>query len=273
MIMNRTETIRWDNLWENSIREMATRTSVDYWEKRAADYTDMVRNSRFEHGEKICSFCHKQGIFSPDSQVLDIGSGPGALTIPFARSARQVTAIEPAFQMIQELERNARNENLMNITSIQSTWQNIDISGYEKRYDLVLCCHSLWHFPDILQQVKRMHQASRGCCVIAGGFGSDADTVDLYSRLGVSEPEFDQFHTLFNLFNQHDMPPNVEVIPYTTRRSKESILTAMELVVQKYHPVTEEDRSIISEYVLSRLVDDMYSGSGLMGLMWWKVGS
>lgn len=43
-----------------------------------------------------------------DSEVLDIGAGPGFLAIDFAAHARQVTALDPSPEMLATAEQNAR---------------------------------------------------------------------------------------------------------------------------------------------------------------------
>ena len=96
--------IDWEEVWEENIHDIASRTTVDYWESRAEDYSDMVLNSEFHHGEQIRKFCFTEGLAETGSQVMDIGSGPGALTIPLARNVNSVTALHPAAQIIQRLE-------------------------------------------------------------------------------------------------------------------------------------------------------------------------
>jgi SAM-dependent methyltransferase len=97
--------------------------------------------------------------------VLDIASGPGALTIPFAERVKSVIAVEPAAQMAAELMENARRSGLSNIMVIPKTWQEVPVADYKKRFDLVTCCHALWQFPHLLEQVRRMEFVSRGYCL------------------------------------------------------------------------------------------------------------
>ena len=266
-----TVTINWEEIWERNINDIASRTTVDYWESRAEDYSDMVLNSEFHHGEQIRKFCFREALADTGSQVIDIGSGPGALTIPFARNVQSVTAVEPAAQMIQRLTENAKGQNLKNIYPLQKIWQEVDTKQFERTFDLVLCCHSLWHFPDIMTQLQRMDAVSRGYCCIAGGFGTSEDSACLYKTLGIREMEFDQFHCLFNLLNSKGMRPNVTVLPYETHRSEQSAITSMEQVVQKYRPLVSRDADIIRDNVKSRLKNGLVSTKGLMGLLWWRA--
>jgi ubiquinone/menaquinone biosynthesis C-methylase UbiE len=263
----------WEEVWKENISEMALRTTVEYWDKRADDYSDLLDNSRFSHGESILGFCRSQHMITSSSRVLDIGSGPGSVAIPFARIVQHVMAIEPAEQMGKKLRNNAEKEGLHNIHIVRSIWQDFETGQHEKTFDCVICCHSLWHFPDISDQVLRMHRVAKGYCCIAGEFGKDEDAIGVYKDLGVRDSAFDQFHALFNLFNARNLAPNIEILPYFTIKPVNSAIAAMELVVQKYHPLSEKDREIINEYVLKQSTDGIIRKRSLMGMMWWKVGS
>ena len=66
---------------------------------------------------------------SPDNHVLEIGPGLGALTIPIARAAFHVTAVETDVRLIPLLQQELDNENLKNVTIIHKNILKIDISA------------------------------------------------------------------------------------------------------------------------------------------------
>ncbi len=65
---------------------------------------------------------------SPDNHVLEIGPGLGALTIPIARAAFHVTAVETDARLIPLLQQELDNENLKNVTIIHKNFLKFDIS-------------------------------------------------------------------------------------------------------------------------------------------------
>ena len=65
---------------------------------------------------------------SPDSHVLEIGPGLGALTIPIARAALHVTAVETDIRLIPLLQQELDNENLKNVTIIHKNILKVDIT-------------------------------------------------------------------------------------------------------------------------------------------------
>ncbi|MBT3387109.1 MAG: ribosomal RNA small subunit methyltransferase A [Desulfobacula sp.] len=65
---------------------------------------------------------------SPDTHVLEIGPGLGALTIPIARAALHVTAVETDVRLIPLLKQELDNENLKNVTIIHKNILKVDIT-------------------------------------------------------------------------------------------------------------------------------------------------
>ena len=59
------------------------------------------------------------------SSVLDIGAGSGALTIPIARLAKHVIAVEPSRGQIERLQEEAEAAGVNNITIIPERWEDV----------------------------------------------------------------------------------------------------------------------------------------------------
>jgi SAM-dependent methyltransferase len=267
---NMTESIDWKAAWKESVEESGRVSTPGYWDSRACDYAKMVDTSDCDHGRKILNLFRDQGILHDDWDVLDIASGPGALTIPFAERVWSVMAIEPAPQMAVCLMENARRHGLKNIGVIPKTWQEVKEADYEKKFDMVTCCHALWQFPDLLEQVRRMERVSRGYCCLAHGV--DASERELKKSLGVPMDGPDQFNTLFNFLNGEGIYPNVNILEYSLKWPVDAAVASKERFVEKYRPLNDEDRAIIREYISHHTTDGIYTIPGRMGALWWKVG-
>lgn len=263
--------IDWETAWAEGIGEMSRLSSTGYWNRRADDYSDMVLASDCNHGRNILRLFEQEGLLEKEWHVLDIASGPGAITVPFAERVRRVTAVEPAERMAAALMSYAQGRSLANIDVIPQTWQEVDVAAYEKNYDLVICCHALWQFPDVLHQVRRMEAVSRGYCCLAHGFEAPPEAGKLMEALGINEGDFDQFITILNLLNDAGVHPNVDVVDYTLTRSVASAVASTSKLVEKYRQLNDSDSAFIHEYVQSRAKNGMYQVSGRMGVLWWKV--
>ena len=263
--------IDWETAWAEGIGEMNRLSTTGYWNRRAEDYSDMVLASDCNHGRNILDLFEREGMLQKEWHVLDIASGPGAITVPFAEQVCRVTAVEPAERMAAALMSYAQSRGLSNIDLIPQTWQEVDTAAYAKNYDMVICCHALWQFPDILPQIRRMETVSRGYCCLAHGFEAPSETSNLLDILRIDEGDFDQFITILNLLNDAGVYPNVDVVDYTLTRSVTSAVTSISNLVEKYRPLDASDSAFIQEYMQSRAKNGLYQVSGRMGVLWWKV--
>lgn len=266
-----TVQIDWETAWAAGIDEMNRLSTTGYWNRRAEDYSDMVLASDCNHGRSILDLFERERLLQKEWHVLDIASGPGAITIPFAERVCRVTAVEPAERMAAALISYTQSRGLVNIEVISRTWQEVDTAAYSKNYDLVICCHALWQFPDILSQIRRMEEVSRGYCCLAHGFEAPSETRELTENLGINTGDFDQFIAVFNLLNDAGVYPNVDVVDYTLTRSIASAVASVENLVEKYRPLDVSDSAIIQEHVQSRAKKGVYQVNGRMGVLWWKV--
>lgn len=262
---------RYEKIWEECCREESLRCSTEYWNSRAEDYADFITNSDYDHGRKILDLFLHEGIVSPGSHVLDIGSGPGAISIPFAEKVQAVTSIEPADEMIKYLLNNARDKNLSNLFTISQTWQDVNTSELKQMFDLTICCHSIWHFPDLFTQVERMQQVSRNYCALAHGVASSRGDDDISQKLGIPFDEIDRFILVKNILENRGIFPNVSILPITMRRTVESGRAMLTLGLKKYREPDSADCVLIEEHLAANSRDGMYEKTGHMGVLWWRV--
>lgn len=95
------------------------------------------------------------------SKVLDIGSGPGAITLPLARLGCHVTAVEPANGMSALLAENADEYGITDLEIISARWEDIIPDQISGPYDTVIACYSLG-MPDISEAILKMEKVCNG---------------------------------------------------------------------------------------------------------------
>ena len=90
--------------------EELTKENLQYWEKRAPSYTDVVRKNLGGGWDAVWS----EMLISrfPDGEadalrVLDVGTGPGFYAIILAARGYRVTAVDFSAEMLAEARRNA----------------------------------------------------------------------------------------------------------------------------------------------------------------------
>ena len=61
-----------------------------------------------------------------DDTVVDIGCGPGRLTVPMAKKAKSVTCVDAYEKMLERCMLNAKNEGLENVRPLFQSWLDED---------------------------------------------------------------------------------------------------------------------------------------------------
>ena len=267
--------IDWEEEWQRAIEKLEERAikrrDVSYWDERAEDYANYIKMSKYEHGFKIREVLEKEGIFKPNFEVLDIGAGPGSLTIPFAKVVKRVVAIEPSHEMCKRLEKNAKEEGVENITIINSKWEDIDTDRIGK-FDLVICSNVCWMFKDIGNQLMRINKASkRFCCIaISASLKDERIYNGLFGRLGISENRIPYHLYLYNILYQKGILANMKIIDTLMRRSANSAIRHLELFLGTLKTLTERDKEIIRQYVMENSKNGVFMRRGKMAVIWWK---
>ena len=156
-----------------------------------------------------------------NTTVLDVGAGPGRHTVPLARVARRVTAVEPSDAMRSVLEANVGAADLTNVQIVDGEWPDMPIEPA----DVVLCSHVVYPVVDIEQFLRGLDAAAREACYLVLRIGQ---------REGAYLPVFEDVWgepralaptavDLFNVAHQLELPANFETVPFAAWRAYDSI--------------------------------------------------
>lgn len=145
--------ISYQQLWSE---QMQLRTNHNVYEnpETARSYDNSL--SIWIDGKKRATEMIEAG---PEDTVLDIGCGPGILSIPLARRVRQVTGIDPSEAMLDLLRVHQHKERLSNIRIIKERWEQIDYQSLGQ-FDIVLASYSL-NIKDMYRALLAMKAAAR----------------------------------------------------------------------------------------------------------------
>lgn len=137
---------------------------IEFWEKCSAKF---AKNVDEEKGKKriagILEFLEDSGFKPEGSKVLDIGCGPGTLSLPLARMGAEVTALDISCGMLERLRADAEREKL-SLDPMECSWWTADIDslGFRGEYDLVLA--SMTPGVNDVESFDKMMACSRGMC-------------------------------------------------------------------------------------------------------------
>ncbi len=98
-----------------------------------------------------------------NTTIIDIGAGTGRWTIPLAKIAKTVTAIEPSNAMQDILHKEIITAKLNNIQIIQSSWEDAIVIPH----DVTVCAHAMYSSLDIVYFVRKIERYTTGTCYLA----------------------------------------------------------------------------------------------------------
>ena len=249
-----TSGIDWVRFWEDSYDARSRIMRRDYeledWSERAEDYSESRRTNQYEFGESVYATLDLYGVIPPHARVLEVGSGPGTFVIPFARRVDHMTAVEPAEGMICMIHRNAAEAGVKNYSIIPKIWQDVNSTESRGQYDLAITSTVIWMFRDIMTQIHRMEEVTRGHCCVVGGIGTGQTfEAELWQKImgDTPHPQYPEYPLIYNLLYMHGRVPQVRIIDYTSMRTPENMLRMYRTFYSIYTEITPEVEETIRE--------------------------
>jgi len=270
--------INWREAWKEQWHEHQKykKNSDGHWNtiEAARTFYRMAQENNADRIRKILA----DFPVTPESRILDIGSGPGAVALPLATQAAHVTAVEPSECMVAVLHENMEKMGVTNITTVQKRWEDIDpatdISG---PYDIVFASFSL-DVPDIGAAIDKMRAVSSHHVFIywfAGETSWDAASIELWPQLHGTEyvpsPGSD---IIFSLLYNEGIYANIECYPFRHVYRFDSLEKAVDNFRSSFFIETEEQETILRDYLLPQLQKDgetwILPGDSIRVKIWWE---
>jgi len=163
---------RWSECWKATTSAVQTEPDenkvAERWNKRwekkpenpgsAPEEERMARSSR-----ETIDFLEEASFSVEGSTILDIGCGPGTLSIPLARMGAEVTSLDISSTTLERVREIAEREGLP-VRTMECSWWSADIDelGLRKKYDLVIASRT----PSINDAgtFEKMMACSRNLC-------------------------------------------------------------------------------------------------------------
>lgn len=148
------------------------------WDDSAETYGDGTLSKIHD---KIIEFLVSEEYFNRNSDLLDIGCGPGTYSLRFSPIVKNVTAADKSERMLERLDGICRAENISNIRTEYMDW-NVYIP--DKKHDTAFS--SLCPPVNSPESILKMEKCSRDLCIYISSMSKDRDSIyfEIWRELG-----------------------------------------------------------------------------------------
>ena len=274
----------WIDCWKSSIPEsdvISDENQAVRWNKKADNFAKDVDEERKQRKTTEFFELLEAAGFSPNgATVLDIGCGPGSISIPLAQSGAEVTSLDISTGMLLRLKETAEHERLR-ITPVECSWWTADIDnlGFRNNFDLVIASMT----PAIrdVETFDRMMACSKKYCYYSNYIKADPDKIprDIYVRILGEAPGNDRFSSgfmyPFMYLYMLGIQPIVRIYHKSVKRDQDWSEAAERTIdfLQLTHALSHEIRETIREYYKNNSINGRYNSDYEMysGKMVWSV--
>lgn len=156
-------------VWEHKKSGGVKHTS-EAWDGRADDWGKELsqdgpfRKSLEDRVNKVAEYLRAHGLLDAESQVLDIGCGPGRFVTEFAKTADHVTGVDLSQKMLDLGADYADQCDIHNVSFLAGDFSdfNIEELGWEEKFDLVFT--SITPAIGTMANLEKLMRISRGYC-------------------------------------------------------------------------------------------------------------
>jgi SAM-dependent methyltransferase len=283
-MIHEDDTQNWIDCWNASILRsdlITDEKQAERWSRKAGSFATDIDPERQKKKTSLLFQLLQEAGFSPEgAKILDIGCGPGSLSIPLAQAGSEVTALDISSGMLERLRETAEQEGLR-IRTIESSWwtADIDAMGLRNGFDLVIASMT----PGIrdVETLERMIACSRKYCYYSNFIRADPEKIpsDIYVRILGKTPKNNPFSSgfiyPFIYLYTLGFRPILKINRKSVKReldwneAAEKALDYIELTQE----LTDENRTMIRDYYRSISDHGMYKGDYEMftGMMVWSV--
>lgn len=277
-VKNLEHHINWKDAWNRMREERMRKPKISYddafFKKSAQDFSRRIKSNDYEFGRKVTQILSH--MLEENSDVLEIGTGPGTLTIPFATMVKKIVGIEFSERNTVQLKASLKDNDLHNVEIFQENWENVKNDEIKDKFALVVCSHFLWQVEDIEKLLKRMEHASKKYCAVIQPCGRDEIVKEIFEFLcsqkytGQFEPDADYF--AYVILREWGRLVSIGHFDYTFERNLEEEIRYIAGFVGKFIEIDQEAKGRIEQYLLKKTKKGTYIEKNKAIVMWWEPG-
>ena len=259
----------WEEMRNRRMMPMQIGYDPKFRAKLAEDHREIAGYNNYEYGRMAVEALGE--ILDSDYRVLEIGAGPGTLTIPLSRKVKRIVVVESSGAAVASLSKNLAECRVENVEVMNRNWLEMGEREIGDGFDLVVCSHFLWQMKDLKRHLAKMEEASRWHCAVIQPAGRDAMVKEMWTDItgerytGEFDPDADHFAYL--ILRQWGRLVDVRNVNYSVERSFDQEVRYIASFIGKSVEVDSRMKEQIEQYVsLKSLSRETQSAV----VMWWE---
>jgi Methylase involved in ubiquinone/menaquinone biosynthesis len=260
-----------------SLEKCTPDAKVAVWDKMAASY-DVAMGADMRRVDAAIERLSALGAITPDTVVLDIGSGTGAYTLALAKKCKTIYALDSSLGMQKVLLEKAEKVGIKNVISIIDDWKSVSLDALPK-FDLVLSSLNTGINDD--KSLIKMNRVSSGFCCYVTAYGAAQNPVRsdiqklVFGRELKKAGGNDIIHP-FNIIYGLGYRPELTYAPceWSKHEAPDAALEAICREFARYGLIEEALRERLRSYIMSRLNERgllSQSQKSTVGIMIWDT--
>ena len=268
--------INWQDAWgkmrSERVRKLRVTYDKDFQIKSTEDFSNRCKWNDYEFGREVVNVL--EDVIKSNFEVLEIGPGPGTLTIPVSERVKKITCVEASKANLEGLKQNLREKGIENVELINEYWGcDWEKAKREKRFDLVFCSHFLWMAEDLENHLERMEQYSNRYCAIVQPCRREEVVKKAFEPIckkkytGQFEPDADYF--VYVILREWSRLLNVRHLEYSFELKQEEGVRYIAGFLGKFIEVDENVADKIKKFLITE-VGETWVIRDKAALIWWE---
>lgn len=208
--------------------------------------------------------------------VLDIGCGNGTITIPMAKKAKSVTALDLSPQMIDILQENVEAEKLSNIKYINSCIEQLSANELGP-HDVVVASRSMNGIRNIKPELEKINQiAQKRVYLTLWGTGGREFEGEIAELLGRKTNQHPEYTIVLKILDELGIDAHWKPMECNTRNFYSTMDEALERIEWRVGELNDAEKRKVKNHLLNVLTqnpDGSFSylrNSSKWILVWWE---
>lgn len=261
---------KWNTIWKEEVLKLPKKDTKKSWNGIAPKFNEWMKKDDYPR-ELVSKIKIEKG-----DTVLDIGSGNGVITIPLAKKARSVTAIDISTRMLNILREKAVAENINNIKCINREIEDLKVEELGP-HDVVVASRSFNGIADIQPELEKINEIARKYVYITlWGINNREFESKIAKLLGRKSYNHPDYTIVLNILKEMEIQAHVEPLKSNTLNFYSNLDEALDRIQWRIGELNEEEKILVKEYLaenLSKNTDGSFSYARTNSkwvLIWWE---